>query len=102
MGEQAGVAVIKGQENGDPAAVVYDAAAQAKAKLMSLSLIPPARLHTKSNLMQEIVKIKVILKEVLEESVDTFNTRKYRQKRICAGKRIQRSHESYRSYPYKI
>ncbi len=73
-GNRLGVAVIKGRENGDPAAVVYDAVVQAKKSQTDVLIVDTAgRLHTKSNLMQEIVKIKkVILKEVEEESVDTF------------------------------
>jgi len=73
-GKRLGVPVIKGDENSDPAAVVYDGIAEAKKTGVDVLLVDTAgRLHTKTNLMQEITKIKkVILKEVPESALDIF------------------------------
>lgn len=56
--ERAGVPIVKHQEGADPAAVVYDAVASAVAKQADLVIIDTAgRLHTKTNLMEELKKI---------------------------------------------
>lgn len=56
-----GVDILKQQTGSDPAAVVYDALSAAKAQHKDLVLIDTAgRLHTKSNLMQELAKIRKI------------------------------------------
>jgi fused signal recognition particle receptor len=53
--------VIKQNRGADPAAVVFDALAAAQAKNINRVLIDTAgRLHTKSNLMEELKKIKRI------------------------------------------
>ena len=53
-----GAEVIKGAEGADPSSVIYDATEYAQAKNASLVLADTAgRLHTKSNLMQELEKI---------------------------------------------
>jgi len=58
-GERSGVAVIAQQENADPSAVVFDALGSALAHKHDLVLIDTAgRLHTKTNLMEELKKIK--------------------------------------------
>jgi fused signal recognition particle receptor len=61
-----GVDLLKQKEGSDPAAVVYDALGAAKAQGKDLVLIDTAgRLHTKSNLMNELAKIrKVAAREV--------------------------------------
>lgn len=57
-GERADVPVIKHGEGADPAAVVFDAVASAKAKNADLLIIDTAgRLHNKKNLMEELKKI---------------------------------------------
>ena len=54
-----GVEVIKQKSGADPAAVVYDAMAAAKARNADAVIVDTAgRLHTKSNLMQELEKMK--------------------------------------------
>ena len=59
---RAGVDMIGGQEGADPAAVVYDAVAAAKARKADILLCDTAgRLHNKKNLMEEIRKINRIL-----------------------------------------
>ncbi len=59
---RAGVDMIGGQEGSDPAAVVYDAVAAAKARNADVLLCDTAgRLHNKKNLMEELKKINRIL-----------------------------------------
>lgn len=57
-GERAGVPVIAGQPDGDPAAVAYDSIRAARARGYDLVFIDTAgRLHTKFNLMKELEKV---------------------------------------------
>lgn len=59
---RAGVEMIGGQEGADPASVVYDAVAAAKARKADVLLCDTAgRLHNKKNLMEELRKIDRIL-----------------------------------------
>ena len=59
---RAGVDIIGGQEGADPAAVVYDAVAAAKARKADVLLCDTAgRLHNKKNLMEELKKIDRVL-----------------------------------------
>lgn len=59
---RASVDLIGGQEGSDPAAVVYDAAAAAKARHADVLLCDTAgRLHNKKNLMEELKKINRVL-----------------------------------------
>ena len=61
---RAGVDMIGGQEGQDPAAVVYDAVAAAKARNADVLLCDTAgRLHNKKNLMEELRKINRILEK---------------------------------------
>jgi len=54
-----GIEVIKQKSGADPAAVVYDAVAAAKARHTDALIVDTAgRLHTKSNLMAELEKMK--------------------------------------------
>ncbi len=62
--DRAGVEMIGGQEGQDPAAVVYDAVAAAKARKADVLLADTAgRLHNKKNLMEELRKINRILEK---------------------------------------
>ncbi len=64
-GERAGVEVVRGNAGGDPAAVVYDAMARAKAENADVLLVDTAgRLQNKVNLMNELEKIKRIIHRV--------------------------------------
>lgn len=57
--ERIGVEMIKGQYNADPAALCYDAYQAAEKKDIEFLLCDTAgRLHTKSNLMAELDKVK--------------------------------------------
>lgn len=61
---RAGVDMIGGQEGADPAAVIYDAVAAAKARKADVLLCDTAgRLHNKKNLMEELKKINRILEK---------------------------------------
>ena len=58
-GERIGVDVVAGKFQGDPAAVVFDAIATTRQKRADYLIIDTAgRLHTQSNLMDELAKIK--------------------------------------------
>ena len=69
--ERSNVDIIKSQEGSDPAAVAFDAAKAAVARNIDILLVDTAgRLHTKSNLMEELKKIKrVVLKAAPEASI---------------------------------
>ncbi|MBI4847580.1 MAG: signal recognition particle-docking protein FtsY [Nitrospirae bacterium] len=64
--QRAGAQIVKHRSGADPAAVAFDAIASAKAKNIDVVIIDTAgRLHTKSNLMEELKKVKrVISKEI--------------------------------------
>ncbi len=56
---RSGVAMIKTQQGGDPAAVLYDAITAAKARAIDILVVDTAgRLHTKSGLMDELDKMR--------------------------------------------
>ena len=66
---RAGVEMIGGQEGADPAAVVYDAVAAAKARHADVLLCDTAgRLHNKKNLMEELRKINRIIDRAYPEA----------------------------------
>ena len=61
-GERAGIPVIKHREGADPGAVAFDAVSAAKARTIDVLIVDTAgRLHTKSNLMEELKKVRRIL-----------------------------------------
>ena len=61
-GQRIGADVIKHRQGADPSAVVFDGLAAAKARGVDVMLIDTAgRLHTKSNLMEELKKMKRVL-----------------------------------------
>jgi fused signal recognition particle receptor len=58
-GRRAGVDVIKQKSGADPSAVVFDALSAARARSADMVIVDTAgRLHTKSNLMAELDKMK--------------------------------------------
>jgi len=58
-GSRIGVDVVAGKFQGDPAAVVFDAVSRAQEQNANYLIIDTAgRLHTQSNLMDELAKIK--------------------------------------------
>ena len=57
-GDRVGTQVVRGQEGGDPASVVYDTIESARARSVDVVIIDTAgRLHGKKNLMAELEKI---------------------------------------------
>ena len=57
--ERAGADFVRGRENADPAAVAYDGVAAAAARGRDLAFIDTAgRLHTRTNLMEELKKVR--------------------------------------------
>jgi fused signal recognition particle receptor len=58
-GKRTGTEVVKTKPGGDPAAVIFDGLQSAKAKNVDYVIVDTAgRLHTKSNLMQELEKMR--------------------------------------------
>ncbi len=72
--ERSGIDIIKHQEGSDPAAVVFDTIAAAKARGSDVIILDTAgRLHNKKNLMDELEKIsRVIQRELGEASIETL------------------------------
>lgn len=61
-GDRLGVNVIAQQEGSDAAAVAYDAVQSARAKDVDLLIVDTAgRLHTQTNLMEELKKVKRVI-----------------------------------------
>jgi len=57
--ERSGAEIVRGNEGGDPSAVIFDAIERATARHIDLVLGDTAgRLHTKTNLMEELRKIE--------------------------------------------
>ena len=57
--DRAGVDIVRAKEGSDPAAVVFDAMTAAKARQRDVVLVDTAgRLHTRTNLMNELDKIR--------------------------------------------
>ena len=73
-GDRTGVPVIRHEEGSDPAAVAFDAVKAARARSIDVLIIDTAgRLHTKSNLMEELKKInRVIQREIAEAPHETL------------------------------
>jgi len=67
--ERIGVELVKGQSGSDPAAVVFDALAAAKARNCDVVLIDTAgRLQNKTELMQELAKIRRVADKAIAGS----------------------------------
>ena len=70
-GERVGVPVVKQQMGSDPASVAFDTLSSAKANSADVVLIDTAgRLHNKVGLMNELKKIKDVMKKVLPQAPD--------------------------------
>ncbi|MBR5656513.1 MAG: signal recognition particle-docking protein FtsY [Prevotella sp.] len=70
-GERVGVPVIKQQMGSDPASVAFDTLSSAKANNADVVIIDTAgRLHNKVGLMNELKKIKDVMKKVLPQAPD--------------------------------
>ena len=65
-GKRVGAPVIKQKMNADPAAVVFDAAGKIKAGFNGVVIVDTAgRLHTRTNLMEELKKVKRVISREL-------------------------------------
>ena len=70
-GERVGVTVIKQQMGSDPASVAFDTIKSAVANDADVVIIDTAgRLHNKVGLMNELTKIKNVMKKVVENAPD--------------------------------
>ncbi|MES2681689.1 MAG: signal recognition particle-docking protein FtsY [Bacteroidota bacterium] len=70
-GERAGVPVVSQGMNADPASVAFDTLSSAKSKDADVVIIDTAgRLHNKVNLMNELTKIKNVMKKVVPDAPD--------------------------------
>ncbi len=71
IAHKAGAVLIKHKEGADPAAVAFDALTSAKARGFDLLLIDTAgRLHTKGGLLEELKKVKRVLRKLDPEAPD--------------------------------
>lgn len=67
--ERVGVPVVKQKMGSDPASVAFDTLASAKANDADVVIIDTAgRLHNKINLMNELTKIKNVMKKVIPDT----------------------------------
>jgi fused signal recognition particle receptor len=70
-GERVGVPVVKQQMGSDPASVAFDALSSAKSNDADVVIIDTAgRLHNKVGLMNELTKIKNVMKKVVPQAPD--------------------------------
>ncbi len=68
-GERVGVPVIKQKMGSDPASVAYDTLSSAQANNADVVIIDTAgRLHNKVNLMNELTKIKNVMKKIVPDA----------------------------------
>ena len=68
-GERVGVPVVKQSMGSDPASVAFDTLSSAKANGADVVIIDTAgRLHNKIGLMNELTKIKTVMKKVLPDA----------------------------------
>jgi fused signal recognition particle receptor len=73
-GKRLGIPVVRGSYGADPAAVVFDAAQSFKAQHGDVLLVDTAgRIHTNTNLMAELEKIKrVVIRELPEARLESL------------------------------
>ena len=67
--DRAGVAIVKQEMGSDPASVAYDSVSSAVAKGADVVIIDTAgRLHNKVNLMNELTKIRNVIRKVIPDA----------------------------------
>jgi len=67
--QRAGVEVVAGKPNSDPAAVVYEALKAAQARQVEVLIVDTAgRLHSNFNLMQELEKIRKVITATIPDA----------------------------------
>jgi fused signal recognition particle receptor len=65
-GKRANVPVVRGKEGADPSSVIFDAAKRAEAEGYDILIADTAgRLHTKTNLMEELQKVRRVLQKAI-------------------------------------
>jgi fused signal recognition particle receptor len=68
-GQRSGAPVVKGKEGGDPSSVIFDGAKRADAEKFDVLIADTAgRLHTKTNLMDELQKVRRVIQKALPEA----------------------------------
>jgi fused signal recognition particle receptor len=68
-GQRTGTPVVKGNQNSDPSAVIFDAVKRALAEGYDVVICDTAgRLHTKDNLMAELEKVRRVMKKALPDA----------------------------------
>ena len=68
-GQRTGTPVVRGKENSDPSAVIFDGVKRAQAEGYDVVICDTAgRLHTKDNLMAELEKIRRVMKKALPDA----------------------------------
>lgn len=68
-GERVACPVVKHQSGSDPSAVIFDGLSAAKARGMDVVIVDTAgRMHTKSNLMEELKKMKRVMDKAVPGS----------------------------------
>jgi fused signal recognition particle receptor len=71
--ERAGAEFVRGAEGGDPSSVIYDAVESAAARGIDLVLADTAgRLHTKTNLMEELRKVRRVAEKGTGQVTETL------------------------------
>jgi fused signal recognition particle receptor len=69
--KRVGCDLVKGKDRADPSSVIFDAVRKAKAENLDVVIADTAgRLHTKSNLMEELKKVVRTAEKALERPVD--------------------------------
>ncbi len=67
--DRTGAQFVTGREGADPGAVAFDSVTAGKARGVDVVLLDTAgRLHTKSNLMEELKKVHRVIKKVIPEA----------------------------------
>jgi fused signal recognition particle receptor len=67
--ERAGAELVRGEEGSDPGAVAYDAIKAARARGADVVIVDTAgRLHTQSNLMEELAKVRRVIQKQIPDA----------------------------------
>lgn len=65
--QRTGAEIVRGRENADPSGVAYESVEQAKKRGMDVLIVDTAgRLHTATNLMEELKKVKRVIGKAME------------------------------------
>jgi fused signal recognition particle receptor len=71
--ERSGAEIVRGAEGGDPSSVIYDGVERASARGIELVMADTAgRLHTKSNLMEELKKVRRVAEKGAGQVAETL------------------------------